>query len=85
MGQPLLLDVYRRVVVVEMAVSVINCRPAILLYGVVEFVVVVKFNAVAKFMHDDRIDLDRGAFHQVKRKVDVLVLIVETAEGFVPV
>ena len=80
-----MLDVYWRVVVVEMAVSVINCRPAIFLHGVVKFVVMVRLNAVAKFVDDDRIDLDRGAFHQVKRKVDMLVLIVETAERFVPV
>lgn len=59
------LNLGRDVLVVEVAIGMGDRCAAVSLHGVIKFVVVVKFNPVAQLVDDDRIDLNRGAFHQV--------------------
>ena len=79
------LNLGRDVSVVEVTIGPGDRSAAVSLHGVIKFVVVVKFNPVAQLVDDDRIDLNRGAFHQVIGEVDMFTFIVEASEGFVSV
>ena len=59
------LNLGRDVSVVEVTIGPGDRSAAVSLHGVIKFVVVVKLNPVAQLVDDDRIDLNRGAFHQV--------------------
>ena len=63
-----------------MLIGMGDLLPAVSLHGVMKLVVVVELYTVTQLMDNYRINLNRGAFHQVHREIDVLIVGVETPE-----